>query len=102
MLTRLQAAERIILQTGGVNLNTWIVGTMPVAHQIFKFKKAPAASGPIGEKTFYMKARMIAGQVNLDSNHFGFNDFQWVTQHEMQKTLRPRDFAAVKDILAER
>ena len=49
-----------------------------------------------------MKARIIAGQINLDNNHFGLNDYQWITESEMRKTLRPRDFAAVKDILGER
>ena len=83
-------------------MNTWIVGNMPVAHQIFRHAKSLASSKFVGEKTFYMKARIIAGQLAIKNNHLGLDDFKWVTKDELQTTLRPRDFAAVKDILAER
>ena len=83
-------------------MNTWIVGNMPISHQIFKHQKAKKTSEVVGEKTFYMKARMLAGQIDLKNNDLGLGDFRWLTQEEMRNTLRPRDFAAVKDILAER
>ena len=101
-----QAAERIIVQTGGVNMNTWVVGNIPVIHQVFKYpgsqRSQDEANAIQGEKTFYMKARMMAGQANLKDNKFGLNDFQWLVKEELQKALQPRDFAAVKNVLANR
>ncbi|KAL9104968.1 MAG: hypothetical protein Q9163_000140 [Psora crenata] len=100
------AAERIIVQSGGVNMNTWVVGNMPIGHQVFNYPQSKSnrdqAAETMGEKTFYMKARMMAGQANLTNNKLGLEDFQWLVKEEMQKALHPRDFAAVKNILADR
>ena len=101
-----QAAERIIVQTGGVNMNTWVVGNMPIGHNVYNYKH------PIlnkqhgfelrGEKVFFMKARILAGQANLTNNKFGYEDFQWLSKEELQKTFSARDWNAVKTILPER
>ncbi|KAL9131528.1 MAG: hypothetical protein Q9217_000542 [Psora testacea] len=100
------AAERIIVQTGGINMNTWVVGNMPVGHQVFNYPQSKVSKEQSietrGEKTFYMKARMMAGQANLKDNKFDLEDFQWLVKEELQKAIHPRDFAAVKNILADR
>lgn len=78
---------------------------MPVGHQTYRYpqsavdpKKAIALRG---EKIFFMKARAMAGQVDLTDNSM-ISDFQWLTKEEIQKHLTPRDFAAVRNLLADR
>ena len=87
-------------------MNTWVVGNMPVGHSDYNY------SQPIinkdkgvewrGEKIFFMKARIMAGQANLTENAFGLHGFQWLDREEIQKALHPRDWNAVKNILPER
>ncbi|KAL8684254.1 MAG: hypothetical protein Q9224_006486 [Gallowayella concinna] len=103
------AAERIIVQAGGVNMNTWVVGNIPLGHHIHNYgvtaenkKDDGPAAGMKGEKFFFMKGRIMAGQANLTDNKLGLADFQWLAKDEIQKILTPRDWNAVKHILAER
>ncbi|TAQ85742.1 hypothetical protein B7494_g5936 [Chlorociboria aeruginascens] len=51
-----QAAERVLVQTGGLNMNTWIVGHAPIGHHVIRprFGSDSALATP-GEKTFFMK-----------------------------------------------
>ena len=82
-----------------------------------------------GEKTFFTKARIAAGQVDLEKAVQGpgsegagseeggegqveegggggarqvVEDFQWLFKEELQAVLDPRDWAVVEKILAER
>ena len=102
----LQGAERVIVQTGGVNMNTWVVGNMPVGHHVLNYPRAivnkEKGTELRGEKIFFMKARILAGQANLKDNKFGIEDFQWLSKEEIQKAFHPRDWNAVKNILPER
>ncbi|KAL8943486.1 MAG: hypothetical protein Q9216_001021 [Gyalolechia sp. 2 TL-2023] len=100
------AAERILVQTGGLNMNTWIVGNIPLGHYIRNYS-LPATDKEKsietrGEKYFFMKGRIMAGQANLKDNAHGLTDFQWLAKDELQNTLLPRDWSAVKNVLAER
>ena len=101
-----KAAERIIVETGGVNMNTWVVGNMPVGYQVFNYPQSKVNNEQgietRGEKTFFMKARIMAGKANLQDNKYGLVDYQWLVKEEIQKAIPPRDFAAVNNILAER
>ncbi|KAL8698105.1 MAG: hypothetical protein Q9201_006759 [Fulgogasparrea decipioides] len=100
------AAERIIVHAGGVNMNTWVVGNIPLGHFILNYKTSKEdkekPQGFRGEKFFFMKGRIMAGQANLNDNKLGLTDFQWLAKDEIQKLLIPRDWNAVKNILAER
>ena len=49
-----------------------------------------------------MKARILAGQANLEDNKFELEDFQWLAKEEIQKAFNPRNWNAVKNILPER
>ena len=102
----MKAAERIIVQTGGINMNTWVVGNMPIGHQVYDYSKAmmeeKKGSETRGEKTFFMKARIMAGKPNLKDNKFDISEYQWLAKDEIQQALHPRDWSAVKNILAER
>ena len=81
-------------------MNTWIVGNMPVGHQIYNHPKK--TEDIQGQKIFYMKSKIMAGQVDLHESSMDLEDYQWVTKQELQRALRPRDFAAVKNVLADR
>lgn len=80
-------------------MNTWLVGHAPVGHYIsLPFAEA---SKP-GEKTFFMKARIMAGQANLKDNMFGMEDFKWLTKQEVEKHVGKKYYSWVKNMLAER
>jgi large subunit ribosomal protein L46 len=100
-----QAAERILVQAGGLNMNTWIVGNSPVGfHQFNNPKKVTNDKGitELGEKTFFMKGRIMAGQANLEKNSLGLKDFKWLAKEEIEKTVLDRYWAAVRNMLPER
>lgn len=87
-------------------MNTWVVGNIPVGHQVYNYCQGIVneEKGSVlrGEKIFFMKARILAGQANLKDNQFGLDDFQWLVKEEIQKAFQPRDWNAVKNILPER
>lgn len=105
-LTYFQAAERIIVETAGPNMNTWIVGNAPVGHYTFDFLKVienqERKTKELGEKTWFMKARIMAGQANLAANRFGYEDFKWLTKEEIQKLVTARYWKFCEDMLGDR
>ena len=87
-------------------MNTWVVGNIPIGHQIYNYAQGIVneKSGSVlrGEKIFFMKARILAGQANLEDNKFELEDFQWLAKEEIQKAFNPRNWNAVKNVLPER
>ena len=59
------------------------------------------AEHPI-EKTFFMKARIMAGQANIKDNKLEVADFQWLAKDEIEKAVSPNYWSAVRNMLAER
>lgn len=102
VLTGPQGAKRVLEQTAGVNMNTWFVGRVPVAHIV----RPPVANEQgvtgKGQKTFFIKGRIMAGQANLDKNPLGYTDFKWLTRDELRTELAPEYFQAVRNMLADR
>ncbi|OWO97317.1 hypothetical protein B2J93_9589 [Marssonina coronariae] len=100
-----QAAERIIVEAAGVNMNTWVVGKVPVGHYIvpprYTQEEAPQLAR-MGEKHFFLKGRIMAGQADLTGNALGYRDFKWLTKQEVGKHVSARYFSYVKNMLAER
>ena len=101
-----QAAERIIIQSGGINMNTWVVGRVPIGHHQYDFpvKALQTSSNPneLGHKTFFMKARIMAGQIDLKLNKFGLEDYKWLTKEEVEEQV-PKDYwKFIKNMLADR
>jgi len=88
-----QTAARVLAESAGVNMNTWIVGRVPIAHHVIKPEFEPAdANGEQrlvkrGEKIFFLKGRIMAGQADLTDNKHGLTDFQWLTRDELRKVL---------------
>jgi large subunit ribosomal protein L46 len=113
----LQAAQRTLATICGVNMNTWFVGSHPIGHFVYQFRKAaetlvsPASTLPpppppqemilVGEKTFFMKGRIMAGQADIKANELGVEDFKWLTKEEVQKEVSRQYWANVKNMLVE-
>ncbi|KAF2735971.1 hypothetical protein EJ04DRAFT_463924 [Polyplosphaeria fusca] len=100
------AAERVLVQSGGYNMNTWVVGNVPVGHYQHDFVPEHLAKSAnpteLGLKTFFMKVRIMAGQADLKSNKLGLTDFKWLAKEEVQKTVDEKYWRSIKNMLAER
>lgn len=104
-----QAAERVLVQTAGVNMNTWIIGHVPIGHHTLppRLSKTtlenptPQIQSP-GSKTFFMKGRIMAGQADLAENAFGLTDYKWLTKEEVRKHVSTRYWSYVQNMLADR
>lgn len=87
-------------------MNTWMVGYHPVGHYVYKNRKQrlDEANGVehLGEKTFYLKARIMAGQADLSANLQNLQSFKWLTKEEIEKYVRAQYFSSIKNMLAER
>ncbi|KAF4553365.1 39S mitochondrial ribosomal protein L46-like protein [Elsinoe fawcettii] len=101
-----QAAERVLVQAGGINMNTWVVGNSPIGWYQFDSPKTitnkDSNAEDLGEKVFFMKARIMAGQADLTKNVLGDTDFQWLTREELQETVTPQYYSHIKNMLSER
>ena len=62
----------------------------------------PPTATLFGEKTFYMKARIMAGQANLTDSKLGLVDYKWLAKEEVQRVLDAREWNAVRGCLYER
>lgn len=99
-----QTASRVLTDTAGVNMNTWMVGRHPIAHEkrepIFK-DDASAEGGRAlkarGYNAFFLKGRIMAGQADLAENKFGLTDFKWLTKDELKAQLQPSLFFSVEN-----
>ena len=101
-----QAAERVLAASAGTNMHTWIVGAAPVGHYVYNFRKIlhneETSAMELGQKVFFMKARIMAGQANLKSNSLGLTEFKWLTREEIEKTVSTQYWAQTRHMLAER
>ena len=94
-------------------MNAWIVGRVPIAHHVAEFEDAPeTAPAPAakvadagdesrfdGEKIFFLKGRIMAGQVDLTGNKYGYTDFKWVNKDELRKTLPYEYWRSVRNMV---
>ncbi|KAL3431973.1 ribonuclease H-like domain-containing protein [Aspergillus tetrazonus] len=100
------AAERTLEQSAGVNMNTFMVGYHPVGHYVYNSRKPKidetTGATLAGEKTFFMKGRIMAGQADLSANLQNLKDFKWLAKEEIAKYVLPPYYAAIKNMLAER
>ena len=85
-------------------MNTWLVGHVPIGVHQMDYTE-PRSSGSLtehGAKTFFLKARIMAGQVNLKDNKFGLQDFKWLAKDELKKEVDGSYWHSIKNMLAER
>ncbi|KAK5128065.1 hypothetical protein LTR85_005182 [Meristemomyces frigidus] len=119
-----QAAERVLIQSCGINMNTWLVGNHPIGHHVYSYaspilsklaanRLVPTSTAArrgeegvereeFGEKAFFMKARIMAGQADLSKNEYGDSEFQWLAKEEVQKAVTVGYWSSIKHMLAER
>lgn len=99
-------------------MNTWVVGNHPVGHRVLDFplqedkkqdgkgqtaeKQVTTAPGTLGEKVFFMKARIMAGQANVTENKFGLKDFKWLAREELEKQVERSYWNSIKNMLPAR
>lgn len=84
-------------------MNTWVVGHVPISHHVIKpWYDAEGKLTRAGEKIFYMKGRIMAGQADITDNMFGLQDFRWLTREELAQVVGRAYFSDVKNALAER
>jgi large subunit ribosomal protein L46 len=84
-------------------MNTWIVGHVPIGHYISRPRFEPDESlEREGEKIFFMKGRIMAGQADLKGNLFGIEDFKWLTKEEVEKHVSPKYYSSVKNMMSDR
>lgn len=87
-------------------MNTWFVGFHPIGHYSYRFKTPkpdPASKELIaGEKTFFIKSRIMAGQADLQANTLDIADFKWLAKEEIQKFVLPQYYSSIKNMLADR
>jgi large subunit ribosomal protein L46 len=95
-----------------------MVGNHPIGHYAANFQK-PQLSKVLpnalvstsveefeqeeyGEKIFFMKGRIMAGQADISKNEYGDKDFHWLTKEEVQNMVHEQYFKSVKNMLTER
>ncbi len=81
-------------------MNTWIVGRVPVAHHVVKPVPTTATTPEQrGEKVFFLKGRIMAGQADLAGNKHGLIDFQWLTKDELKGVLHEDYYRSVRGMM---
>ena len=55
----------------------------------------------LGEKTFFMKARIMAGQADVNGNTMEGEDFRWLAKDEVQKYVTPWYWSNIRNMLVD-
>lgn len=90
-------------------MNTWIVASHPVGHCVEALadhtkdstKDTLPTSEAETEATYFLKARIFAGQVNLEDNSYGLQDFKWLPKEKIEKAVSPAYWTSIKNMLVE-
>ncbi|ETN39152.1 uncharacterized protein HMPREF1541_05375 [Cyphellophora europaea CBS 101466] len=113
-----EAAQRVLDETCGVNMNTWQVARHPVGHYAFEHASIEApkdgeqkddkqvqsvhdTAEDVGEKTFFIKTRIFAGQADVAQENAAWEDFAWLSKEEIQQKVHPRYWGRIKNMLAD-
>lgn len=87
-------------------MNTWLVGHHPIGHYAYNFrdpKQDEVSQQQVhGERTFFLKGRIMAGQADLSANTENLKDFKWLAKEEIQKFVLPQYYSSVRNMLSER
>ncbi|KAK1458447.1 NUDIX domain-containing protein, partial [Colletotrichum cuscutae] len=97
-----EAAQRILDDTAGVNMNTWMVGRGPAAVHVAKTQVRRGELFERGSKTFFLKGRIMAGQADLTANKFGYKEFKWLTKEELAEVLERGYYNNVRGMMVDR
>ena len=84
-------------------MNTWVVGNAPIGHHVFTFPGGQAKkAAELGEKVFFLKARIMAGQADLGKNVFGDQEMKWLAKEEIEKLVGTNYWSSIRNMLVER
>ena len=87
-------------------MNTWVVGNVPIGHYVEDYYRpiedTQNRSIQLGNKTFFMKGRIMAGQASLNNNQFGLTEFRWLAKEEIQQLVSPKYWSMTENMLTER
>ncbi|TDL27230.1 hypothetical protein BD410DRAFT_835539 [Rickenella mellea] len=92
-----EAAQRLLHEQCGDAMNTWIVGRRPIGLLEFNYP-TNAENDHVGEKVFFMKGHIFAGQVKPKDD---IADFAWLTKEEIEQWVDKEYWNGVKDILSD-
>lgn len=83
-----------------------MVGYHPIGHYVYNRRRpldnTETGTQLLGEKTFFLKGRILAGQAKLDGNIQNVVDFKWLSKDEIEKHVIPPYWSAIKNMLSER
>lgn len=101
-------------------MNTWFVGRHPVGHFVSdtdpndppvnettdekkdsQIQSVRDTAGDAGEKTFFMKARIFAGQAAVNDANGKYEDFNWLAKEEIREKVHPKYWSGIKNMLVE-
>lgn len=84
-------------------MNTWFVASHPIGHHVNQAQAdAEKNSADLdSEKTFFLKARIFAGQADLAGNTHGVEEFKWLAKEEIEKHVTPEYWSSIKNMLIE-
>lgn len=99
-------------------MNTWVVGNHPIGYYMNKFA-APILSKILpnrlvsattsekeqqefGEKVFFMKVRIFAGQTDLKLNELGDTEYEWLVKEEIEERVSKKYWMAIRNMLSAR
>lgn len=51
------------------------------------------------EKTFFMKARIFAGQVDVKNNMHNVQEYKWLTKEEIEKHVDEKYWSSIRNML---
>lgn len=92
-------------------MNTWFIAGHPIGHYVHKTEGAstptenkkvessPPSSEVEAEKTFFMKARVFAGQADLKDNSFHVQEYKWLTKEEIEKHVEEKYWSSIRNML---
>ena len=95
-------------------MNTWVVGNHPIGHYQYDHdgprittvpryrQRAEYKQQEYGEKVFFMKTRIMAGQADLVKNAYGDTDFAWLAKEEIQQRVTLKYWSYICNMLSER
>lgn len=99
-------------------MNTWVIGNHPIGHYINAFKSPILSKIPpnrlvstskeeleqeeYGEKVFFLKSRIMAGQADIAKNEYGDKTFSWLAKEEIEKLVDSQYWSYVRNMLTER
>lgn len=86
--TMRQAAERVLEETCGTNLQTKFLGNAPVGFYKYRYPISANCQQSIGMKIFFFKAQLLSGNVSKEV----CSNFQWLSQQELASNILQGDY----------